>query len=346
MGKTPRLPLQRLRRLPLLQFLAVQAGVGAVRILAALPGRWIPRLGDALGDVLSVLDRRGRRVALGNLKAAFPDGLTPIRARAIYRASSRSSLRSLLLLLHLQPLTRERYVRWVDVPENLDRAQQLQRLVQGGGVLVSGHFGNWELLLGLRVLFPHLPKTVFLAEAVPHEAINELLTRLRAHGDLIGALRRGGARAVARTVREGGIAALLVDRNVRRELGGIYVPFLGLPARTTPLPGWIYARMGAPVHPIFCIPAQDGRFRIWVGPDLTQGIAREPAEAAELEVLRRINAVIESLVRAAPEAYHWSLKRYKARPTEALGDYPDYSRYDPDRGDPAASAAPLGPPGS
>lgn len=301
-----------------------------MRVLRPWPGRWVLAAGDVLGDLLFLLDRRGRRVARANLRVAFGPELPPARARAIHRAGCRSAARSILLLLHLQPLTPERYRRWVDVPPDLERWPHLGRLLTGGGVLASGHFGNWELLLGLRVLFPHLPRTVFLAEAVPHEAVNALLERLRAHGDLIGALRRGGARAVASTVREGGIAGLLVDRNVRRELGGVYSPFLGLAARTTPLPGWVYARLGAPVHPIFCLPARGGRYRIWIGPDLTAGVPREPAEAAQAEVLRRLNAVIEALVRAAPEAYHWGLKRFKARPTPELGRYPAYSRYDPD----------------
>jgi KDO2-lipid IV(A) lauroyltransferase len=331
--------LSAFRHLPGAADLFVAVAEGVVRVLAALPGRWIPPLADALGVLLYHLDARGRAAGLANLEAVFGEEMPPARRRAVLRASYRNAVRSLVLLLHLQPLRASSYRRWVEVPPNLERRPELARLLAEGGVLASGHFGNWELLLGLRILFPHLPRTVFLAETLPHPALDRFLQRLRAHGDLEGARRKGGARTVARTVQERGIAALLIDRNVRRDQGGVYMPFLGLEARTTPVPGWAYARYGGAVHPILCLPGEGVRYRIWVGPDLTRGVPREPADACVREVGRRLHAVLEAVIRAAPEHYHWMLKRFKSRPTESLGRHPPYSRYEPEGPRPGASAA-------
>jgi KDO2-lipid IV(A) lauroyltransferase len=307
--------------------------LGATRILRALPSRWILSLGDGLGTVLTWVDARGRRAARQNLRAVFGDTLETSARREILRGSARGAVRSLLLLLHLQPLTEATFRRWVEVPRGLEEDPSFDRLRQRGGVLVSGHVGNWELLLGTRTAFPEMPPVTFLVEAAPHEAINDALARLRGHGaNLEGSLRRGGAQAASATVRKGGIAALLVDRNVRRAQGGVYVPFLGLDARTTPLPAVIAQRHDVPVHPIFCLPQDDDRYRLWVGPDLTQGLASglDPA-AWRQALLVRINDVIEELVRARPELWAWSLKRFKSRPHVELGRYPPYSLHEPDR---------------
>ena len=310
--------------------LAVAFALGSVRVLSALPSRWVLKAGDALGSALFYLDPRGRRVARQNLRATFGEGMSSRRIGAVSRASMRHAVRNILLLLHVQPLTKRRYLRWVDCPD-IEDAPEYARMQARGGILVSAHVGNWEMLLGARVAYPHLPPVSFLAEAIPRQFINEVLERLRSHPDLRSAFRKGGARAMSQVVQSGGIAAMLVDRNVRRTLGGVYVPFFGRPARTTPLPAWLAQRFDVPVHPIFCLPHESpGRYRLWIGPDLAHDLPPGDDASQQHALLTRMNRVIEDIVRARPELWNWTLKRFKARPTQALDGYPPYSRFDPD----------------
>ena len=309
-----------------------QVGVfmGAVRVLSALPSRWVLNLSDFVAGVMWLVDRKGRNVARQNLTAVFGENLDPARRREILRGSYRGGVRAILLLLHLHPMTPEKLRRWVDVPEDAYDDARFQQMHEKGAILVSGHIGNWELLLGMSLLFPTLPPMVFVAEVVPHDAVNRLLEGLRAHGDLIGAMRKGGSRIVLNNVRSGGTAALLADRNVRGIHGGLFVPFLGLPARTTPLPSWLALRNEVPLFPIFCFPTEGDRYRVWLGPDLTQGIEDPHAPAAQYELTLRINNAISDVIRARPELWNWRLKRFRGRPDPELGDYPPYSRHDPD----------------
>lgn len=304
--------------------------LGAIRIVAALPSRWVLRLADGLGWLLSHLDRRGRKVAFQNLRAVFGADRPHDELRDIVTASYRESVRAILLLMHVQPLTEAKWRRWVDIPDDVRSDPRVRQMQEKGAVLVSGHVSNWEVLLGMRVAFQDLPPTVFVAEAIPHNALNRVVESLRSHGDLIGAMRKGGARVVTNTVRDGGIAAVLADRNVRGVHGGIYVPFLGLPARTTPLPAWLALRNEVPLFPVLCLPIENDRYFVWVGPDLTQRLPDVDFNRQLSEVMRRVNHVLSRVIRARPEAWNWTLKRFKGRPDEALGEYPAYSRYDPD----------------
>lgn len=326
-----RLLTRNLRRWHPLQRLMVTTVYGGVKILAALPSRWVLRLGDALGELRVLLDPRARAIAYQNMRVAFGEAKSHAACRRLYRASSRLMMRSVLLLLHVQPLTEKQFRKWVDLGDveenNVPETEDVRRR---GGVLVSGHIGNWELLLGMRVMFRDFPPSVFLAEEVPHEAVNQILRRLRSHGDLTSALRKGGARAVINVVAAGGSAGLLVDRNVRRRQGGIYAPFLGLAARTTPLPAWLALRHDVPVYPLFCLPEEDGRYRLWMGPDLAANLTGATEHERMREILTRINGVFEDVIRARPELWTWTLKRFKSRPHEALEGYPPYSEWDPD----------------
>jgi KDO2-lipid IV(A) lauroyltransferase len=322
-----RLLTRRLRSRPVLEDLAVEAVYGTARILAALPGRWVLRLGDTLGHLLALLDRRGREVAFQNMAIAFGDGLPRAERRRIHRASCRHVMRSMLLLLHLQPMTAARFCKWVDPPGD-DFIPVRDRIRNTGAVLVSGHVGNWELLLGVRTLFRDFPPSVFLAEQIPHRAVNRLLERLRSHADLRSALRKGGARALMSVLGKGGTVGIHVDRNVRRQHGGIWIPFFGLPARTTPLPAWLATRYRVPLHPIFCLPTEGGRYRLWIGPDLTENLTSTDEIETNREIMGRVNGVVEDLIRARPELWTWSLKRFKSRPDQELGPYPPYSEWD------------------
>lgn len=322
---------QRIRRWRVLEGMAVHVAVGGIKIIAALPSRWILVAADALGNALSVLDRRGKRVAHANLDLVFGETKTRAAKQRIHRRSYRQLVRSLFLLLHLQPMTPKRFGAWVEIPEDLRGAWQTRLLREKGGVLVSGHIGNWELMLGLRVLFQDFPPTVFLAEQIPHGAINDVLKKLRSHGDVVSAFRKGGARAVISAVAAGGTAAVLVDRNVRRNLGGIFAPFMGVPARTSPLPAYIALRHDVPVFPVFCLPAEGNRYRMWLGPNLAEALPEGDHADRMRELLTRINAVFEEVIRAQPELWNWTLKRWKSRPEQELGRYPAYSVWDPDR---------------
>lgn len=304
----------------------ILAGLGS--ILRALPPRWIPALGTGLGSVLYAVDGRGRRVGRENLRVVFGDALGDREKRAILLASFRNSVRSIALLLHVAPMTRERLLRWIDVTPDID--VYARRVLAGskGLVVVSGHVGSWELLLGLPSLFDDVPRMTFLAEGFAWEPLDRWLASLRGTGGGSSVMREGGARALNSDVRHGGIAALLTDRNVRSWHGGRWAPFLGLRARTTPLPAWLAVRNDVPVIPVLCLPTENGRYRLWAGPDLAAGVDRSDPDRAVQEITARINETLSAAIRAQPEVWNWTLKRFKSRPHRELGPYPSYSLWD------------------
>jgi KDO2-lipid IV(A) lauroyltransferase len=303
---------------------------GVTAVLRALPSRWVLAAADRIGDAWYLFGPRARRVGFANLALAFGDDTPRSEHRRILRASLRQSVRSALLLLHASPLTRERLARWVDVPSEAETMfQNSSRGGSRGGVVVSAHVGNWELLLGLCDYFPGLPRVMFLVEPLSVPGLDRFVNSLRGTGGGAAALRRGGARALHSHVRAGGAAALLADRNVRRAHGGIWVPFFGLPARTTPLPAWLALRNDVALRVVLCLPTANGRYRIEVGEELNQGVDAPDERAALLAITTRVNRALEAAIRRHPGAWNWTLKRFKSRPERALGGYPAYSLWDP-----------------
>lgn len=298
------------------------------RVLPALPTEVVVLLADAAGLVLWALDRRGRSVGMQNLEVAFGAERGRAWRRRTLRASYRHAARTEALLFHLQPLTAERFARHVVItPEDEAR---FRAWVGAGwrGVLVSAHLGNWELLLAARTGVPYAPAFAYLAESTGWPEVDAVLERLRDRGAGGGALRKRGALALKQAFREGRSVSFLMDRNLRGDQGGVYVPFLGLPARTTPLAAMLAQSFGAPLSVILLQPEGRLRWRLTISPNLMPPPS-DDLQADRTEALRRANEVLSEAIRAHPEAYLWVLKRWKGRPTPEQGRYPPYSYPDP-----------------
>jgi KDO2-lipid IV(A) lauroyltransferase len=90
-----------------------------------------------------VLGRRSR-IARENIRAAFP-ALSPADAERLVRDSFRNTFRLAGEVLYLRRLVTES--NWRDYIEIENGERALDVFLEGrGGILVSGHLGNWELL--------------------------------------------------------------------------------------------------------------------------------------------------------------------------------------------------------
>lgn len=317
---------------PFLQSTIYHSLRGAQRIVAALPARWLLKACDGVGIVLYALDHRGRRVGRQNLQVVFGDTLTTAERKAIQRRSIQGATRALGVLFHAAPLTAKRFRRWVDVAPEVEDLLREKLIEVDRAIVISGHFGSWELLLGLASIFPDAAPLRFLAEASFSPAVDRFLSYVR--GTMGGATERrtGGARAISSHLRRGGLVGLVVDRNARRKTGGIWAPMFGLQVRTTPLPALMARRNDAPIAPIFCMPKPDGRYEILLLPEPSMDVRTADPQADILEITTRLNAMVERLIRERPSTWNWVLKRLKSRPTEEQGAYPAYSIHDPDLG--------------
>jgi KDO2-lipid IV(A) lauroyltransferase len=99
---------------------------------------------------------------------------------------------------------------------------------------------------------------------------------------------------------------MLVDQKMN---DGITVPFFGRPAMTAPAIARLGLRFQCPLLPIRVERLQGARFRLTVLPALDI-VDTGDAAADVLSTMTRVNAVIESWVRARPEQWLWLHRRW------------------------------------
>ena len=313
-------PLRRLRHLVEAVALRLLA-----RALVVLPRRLAVALGEALGWAVYYLLAQDRRVALANLDIAFGDTKPKREKRRLAREAFQTFGRNLAGLFWSPRLNEGNIRRHVELdPANWQWLQQVRS--RGNGViLISAHWGDWELGL-LATGFLGSPCTT-VTEPTTNPAIERLITGLRSASGHACVHPRFAMLKLFKALRRGGAIALMVDVNARRGRGGAWLDFFGVPVFNTPAVAQLARRTGAAIVFVTARPLPGGRVKLSFGPQV------EPAAAGDdpddvLTTSQRCLDNCAALVRGNPEHWLWTYKRWKRRPTPAAGPYPFYSKYD------------------
>lgn len=246
-----------------------------------------------------------RAVVDEQLREAFPDRDAEWR-RAVARSSYEHLGREGMMLLRMSRVGREELIAATDV-EGLDA---LRAAVDAGrgALLVTGHFGNWEIG-GASVAARGVPvDAVARPQTNPH--FDRLINRARERLG-ITVIRRGDAtKAALRSLRRGRVVGLVADQDARSR--GLFVPFFGRPASTYRGPAVLASRTGAPVFMGTAVRKPDGRYGVTIRP-IPMPAIDDPDERAD-RLTADLAAALEAAVREEPGQYLWQHRRWKTLP--------------------------------
>jgi KDO2-lipid IV(A) lauroyltransferase len=282
-------------------------------LLGAPPLSLALRLGE-LGALLAyALDVPHRRIGMVNLGLAFPERSVRERRR-ILRRSFLNLGRMAAELAHLPGLSDERLRDMVRFEDEAWWREAVTWERSTGVLVLSGHFGNWELLVfahGMRGHPVHL-----VHRAIANSLVDRWLNDLRTRAGTRMIRKSAGAGGVLQALRERGLLVLPIDQNSTRGLG-VFVDFFGLPASTNAGMARIALRTDAPIVPVFIVrEGRSARHRVHVLPILEAERSGDP-EADVRRNTQRFTAVFEEMVRRHPEHWLWMHKRWKTRPPGA-----------------------------
>jgi KDO2-lipid IV(A) lauroyltransferase len=290
-----------LQRIEYAAYRAVAALVRAGSDEAAL--RWGERLGTFAKKVL----RKRDRLAVANMRAAFPDR-DPGELRAMLDDCWRHFGRELVVYIRVQ--SRPLGEIAAECPFVNGHLLEEARARGNGVLLISAHWGGWEVAgLAIMALVNNV-RTV--ARRLDNEILERDLAAIRAKTGVEVVDRRNAARVLLRGLSENAVVVLLPDQAVLpRE--GILVPFLGRDAWTTPAPARMALRYGSTIVFAFCIP--DGtRHRLEFEEPIRVDQLSE-AERDPVALTRRINDVIAKRIESRPELWLWMHDRWKGTAT-------------------------------
>ncbi len=277
----------------------------------ALPVAYLPLwiaypIGETLGRLAFIVDRRHRRVACENLRLAFGNSHGPDEIVAMARSHFRSlgqTFVDVCRLIRLRP-RQLRDVVEVGGTELLDSAR-----ARGQGVLfVTGHFGPWEYLPAAHIHLIGEPLTV-VARPLDNPYLDRLLNAVRHRWGSRVVEKRQAMRVLLDVLRQGGRVGVLIDQHVSRG-EGVFVDFFGHPACTTPAPALLALRSGAAIIPVVILRQGRERFRFLMGKEVS--VARTGKVKEDIVAMTAAMTVaLEELIRYRPEEWFWVHRRWK-----------------------------------
>jgi KDO2-lipid IV(A) lauroyltransferase len=182
-----------------------------------------------------------------------------------------------------------------------------------GVLLVTGHFGNWEV--GAPAL-AHAGITSAVVTRPPNNPhVARWIEKIRGDAGTTEQIAKGseGLKRIFSLLRKGENVAILVDQHLAE---GIPAPFFGRAAMTTHAPATLARKLGAAIVPFTVRRVGGAQFEVIAFPEIP--VARsEDADHDVLEATEAINRFVEAEVRRAPEQWLWMHDRWK--PVAVLG---------------------------
>lgn len=196
--------------------------------------------------------------------------------------------------------------------------ERLRRAILGreGGVIVSSHFGNWEML---AVILGKLGVPLSVLTVERDLAVHRTVNRMRAvtGNELID--RNHAALKCMRLIKANKFAGIMADQHT--DNSGVETKFFGRPCMSTSLPAALSLKTGAPIYGIFMVRSGEMTTHdIYVEPPIyARDYGANTAngrDAAIAACTQAVNDVIEKYVRMAPEQWFWFHKRWRGGENE------------------------------
>jgi len=263
-----------------------------------------------LGRLLWKRYHRGRKRALDNLHASFPEK----SEQWIWQTGRRSFEH--IVMLAMDMLFTPRLVKksnWRDYSQ-FKNAERLKWLVkEGQGILMlTGHYGNFELMGYMLGLFGF--NVYSIARPLDNKFISRYLYRVRERVGQKIIDKKGATNLMDELISSGAALGFIADQDAGRK--GIFVDFFGRKASTYKSIGLLAITNNIPIAVAYSR-RFDNRFYFEIGVNRII-FPEEWAEKNDpLEwVTTEYTKAIEKFVREDPTQYWWLHRRWKHQPKE------------------------------
>ncbi len=278
-------------------------------IIKVLPGSWLYGFAQGIAALGYSIARKQKKTALEGLAIAFGREKSDEELERIAKDCFTFMVKSgaeLIFLLDRFALLKERIQ--IVGKEKLSAA-----LSKGKGViLVSGHFGNFPLMLARLALEGY--KTASIMRQMRDSRVEKLFLAKRSRlkvNTIYSQPRKACVENSLRSLRNNELLFIPIDQNFGT--GGVFVDFFGKKAATATGPIVLAQRTKATILPCFIVRQKDDTHKIIFEPPLDLEEGKTNQETVLINIQRLTN-IIESYIRKYPSQWGWIHRRWKSKP--------------------------------
>jgi KDO2-lipid IV(A) lauroyltransferase len=179
-------------------------------------------------------------------------------------------------------------------------------------VLVSGHFGNWEMAIAyLASRFFEGASVIQLRQK--NALVDQHVVDMRRRWGMEIIYSRGAVNNALSALKANQFLALLCDQDAGTH--GVFVPFFGRMASTPVGAAILHLRSKATLFFGFSVRVGKFKYKVYVTPIKYHGDYQVTTENIQ-KITAQFSALLEQYVRQYPEQYLWLHQRWKTQPDD------------------------------
>ncbi len=276
-------------------------------VLSHIPFSVCQYLGRIVGTVFFLIPMERKGAMEDNIRKSLGDFLDETGIKRLQKGIYRHFGQMVFEIPHIFRLNHhnlKRYVYFMNEKSYVDARNS------GKGVfLLTGHFGNWELMAAAVSL--RFGKTSIVVRPIDYRPLDRLVEDLRTRFQSATIPKQKAMRRILMTIKRKGVVGILLDQNVDW-YEGVFVKFLGRWACTNKGLALMALKTGALVIPLFSIRQDDGRYCIIFEEAVELVQTGDKTKDIE-ENTALFTRIIEAYIRQYPEQWFWFHRRWKTR---------------------------------
>ncbi len=295
---------QRLKLLP------AWLAIGALALMAQLPGKLRLVFGAQVGRLFYLVNAKRRRIAHINLELCFPHW--PLEKRKQVIRDHFKIYGQAIVDLGMVSLSSEERLNAVINIEGFENYRSV-RNAGNAVIFLTPHLVGVDIAGTL--LSRHLPVCTMMRDH-KNPVLNNRLKANRKRFGLKLYTRSQGLLPLVQNLKKKVSCYYIADEDFGVN-NSIFVPFFGVPVATLNTLGRMARLTNARVLPVRSyLDSKTGRYDITIEAPLENFPTDDSYTNA-----RRMNAIFENMISAAPEQYLWTLRWFKSRPDNGTPPY-------------------------
>ena len=273
--------------------------------IISLKFRILPRpvalfIGRLLGLFIYYFVPLRQIVAIQNIKIAFPE-YSPSQVKLLLKNTCKHYGMVLIDFLRQPNLDAENISDFVTIDD------ETKKILDGhdGGIIMTGHLGNWEAFLPALGLngYPF----VVVTQTQKSVGGQKFFNNIRSFPNISLIPRTGGRKQMLQVLDDHKFLGLASDQNAGSH--GVAIPFFNKLVPTPKGAALFHRKTGMPIIVGFCILSKDLKYNLTLRVMETSHISKDKLEAI-VDINTRFSEILENEVKSFPEQYFWYHRKW------------------------------------
>jgi len=278
-----------------------------VLILSLFPKSWVIKLTYFMGNTLYKVSRKHQYIINANLQWAFGDTVNESEKKQIGIAAFTNLVDTMFGILKRDSMSKE------DVLKNVTfEGEEIIQAYKDEGkqfILVTGHFGNWELLSQSIAIHFDL-NLVGVGRKLDSKKMDEVLRSNRERFNVEMVYKNGAMKGCIKAIGQKKIVGILTDQSLSMEQS-VDVRFFNHKTTHTPIASILSRKFGLDLIPAFISTEDYKNYRVKIYPPI-KSIKTDDQEKDFSFLIQKQADILEHVIQEKPQQWFWMHKRWKA----------------------------------